>query len=93
MTIFDAVLDCRHPLCGRGSERQRRAPVQVISAPEPDAVAFATAREAYRDARDRRCKACRRPISLRHIALIELDHDLFEVQRYNGPNQPVWRPA
>lgn len=90
MTLFHAVLDCQHPLCSRGMESQRRARMQVISATAPDEQAFAAARALYLDARDRRCKACHRPISIQRLALIELDRDLCEVQRYNGPNRPGW---
>lgn len=89
-TLFHVVLDCCHPLCSRGLESTRRARVKVLSAPAPDAAAFAAARALYADARDRRCRACHRPIALQRLALIELDRDLCEVQRYNGPNRPGW---
>lgn len=93
MTIFDAVLDCRHPLCSRGLDSQRRARVRVISAPAPDAAAFAEASALYADARDRRCLSCRRPIAIAGLTLIELDSDLCPVQKYDGPNRPVWAEA
>ncbi len=93
MTIFYAVLDCRHPLCVRGPDSARRAPLQVISASAPDATAFAEARVLYADARARRCQICHRPISLRGLALIEVDRDFCSVQRYTAPGRPIWALA
>lgn len=88
MTLFHAVLNCHHPLCGeRGPEESHRARVMVIAARAADEAAFHAARAAFADVRDRRCRACHRPIALKHLTLLALDDDLCVVQRHTSPEE------
>ena len=89
-------LPCQHPLCVRGTETARQAPAYIHHLVDTDVLAAWDAIIAavdLRDPRKRRCKACHRPVALRHLQLIELCRDLNEVHTWKLDTQTSQRRA